>query len=203
MTTASLVKELRDRTGAGFMDCKEVLIEANNDIEKAIELLRKKGLAKAEKRAGRVAKEGKIHSYIHGSGKIGVLVEVNCETDFVANTDEFKSLTHDIAMHIAALNPRYLSKEFIPENVLNKEREIYRAQAEQSGKKGPVIEKIVEGKINKFCDEVCLLKQPFVKDNEKTIETLLKEYIAKLGENITIRRFCRYQLGEMKEEANG
>lgn len=196
MTSANLVKELRDRTGAGFMECKEVLIEANNDLEKAIELLRKKGLAKAEKRIGKIANQGKIHSYIHGNGKIGVLVEVNCETDFVANTDEFKTLVHDIAMHIAATSPKYLSKEHIPETVLNNEREIYRAQAEQSGKKGPVIDKIVEGKINKFCDEICLLKQPFVKDNEKNIETLLKEYIAKLGENITIKRFCRFQLGE-------
>jgi elongation factor Ts len=197
VTSANIVKDLRDRTGAGIMECKRALQETQNDLEKAIEYLRKKGLAAAAKRQGKVTKEGRVHSYIHGQGKLGVLVEINCETDFVANTDEFKQFVHDVAMHVAAANPRYLTSEVVPQVDLDKEKEIYRAQAEASGKKGPVIDKIVEGKIGKFYEEACLMQQKFVKDPDKSIELLTKELIAKLGENITINRFVRFQLGEM------
>ena len=200
-TGANTVKELRERTGAGFMECKKALLETKNDIEKAITYLREKGLAAASKKAGRIANDGRIHAYIHGNGKIGVMVEVNCETDFVARTDAFQEFVNDVAMHVAALNPRYLTKEQVGSEDMEKERGILRAQAEQQGKKGPVIDKIVEGRLNKFYEENCLLQQRFVKDNEKTIEILVKEMIAKLGENISIRRFARFQLGEgMKAE---
>lgn len=196
MSEATLVKELRERTGAGFMDCKKALVESGNDIEKAMTYLREKGLAAAAKKAGRAAHEGRIQSYIHGEGKIGVLVEVNCETDFVARTDEFQALVKDIAMHIAAASPRYLDKTSVPESDLEKEKAIFRVQAEESGKKGPVVEKIVEGKIGKFYEENCLVHQKFVKNPDLTVEALLKNAIATLGENMTIRRFARFQVGE-------
>ena len=193
---ANTVKELREKTGAGFMECKKALEESQNDMDKAVEYLRKRGLAAAAKKAGRAANEGRIHSYIHGNAKIGVLLEVNCETDFVARTDQFQGFVNDVAMHIAAANPRYLSKDEVSAEDVEKEKVIFRAQAEASGKKGPVIDKIVEGKIGKFYEEACLLHQAFVKDPDKKIEDLVKEMIAKLGENISIRRFVRYQLGE-------
>lgn len=193
---ANQVKELRERTGAGFLECKKALEETKNDLEKAINYLREKGLAAAHKKQGRVAKDGRVHAYIHGNGKVGVLVEVNCETDFVAKTDEFQSFVNNVALHIAAANPRYLVKDQVPAEDVDKEKAIFRVQAEESGKKGPVIEKIVEGKIGKFYEEVCLLHQKYVKEPEKSIEDLVKETIAKLGENIAIRRFVRFQLGE-------
>ena len=191
-----LVKELREKTGAGFMDCKKALLESGNDLDKAMTYLREKGLAAAAKKAGRAAHEGRVMSYIHGEGKIGVLVEVNCETDFVARTDEFQSLVKDIAMHIAAAGPRYLDKDGVPAEDLEKEKAIFRVQAEESGKKGPVVEKIVEGKIGKFYEEHCLVNQKFVKNPDLTIEALLKNAIATLGENMAIRRFVRFQVGE-------
>lgn len=194
--SADLVKELRDRTGAGFMDCKKALSENGNDLDKAMEFLRLKGLAAASKKAGRAANEGRVHCYIHGTGKIGVLVEVNCETDFVAKTDEFGEFAANVAMHIAAANPRYLNREGVPAADVEKEKEIFRVQAAESGKPAQVIEKIVEGKVGKFYEENCLVHQKYVKDPDKTIEDLVKETIAKLGENIGIRRFVRYQLGE-------
>ncbi len=190
------IKELRERTGAGFLDCKKALAENENNIDKAIEFLRQKGLAAAVKKAGRVANQGLVHSYIHAGGKIGVLVEINCETDFVANTDEYKAFVSDVAMHIAAANPRFLNKEQVTQVDLDREKAVFVAQAEASGKKGPVIEKIVEGKMGKFYEEVCLIQQRFVKDPDKTIEELTKAMIMKLGENIAIRRFARFQLGE-------
>lgn len=195
-TDANLVKELRERTGAGMMECKKALTESANNIDKAITYLREKGLASAAKKAGRAANDGRIHAYIHGNGKVGVMVEVNCETDFVARTDDFQNFVNDVAMHIAAMNPRYLTKDEVPGGDIEAERKILKAQAEESGKKGPVVDKIVDGRINKFYEENCLLQQRFVKDNDKTIEVLSKEMIAKLGENIAIRRFARFQLGE-------
>lgn len=192
----NLIKELREKTGAGFMECKKALEESQKDIEKAIDFLRKRGLAAASKKMGRAANEGRIHAYIHGQGRIGVMLEVNCETDFVARTDDFQSFVNDVAMHIAATNPRFLSKDDVTPSDLEREKAIYKDQAESSGKKGPVIDKIVEGKLNKFYEESCLLHQVFVKDPDKTIENLQKEMIAKLGENITIKRFARFQLGE-------
>jgi len=194
--SADLVKELRDRTGAGFMDCKKALAESQNDLDKAAEFLRQKGLASAGKKAGRAANEGRVHSYIHSNGKIGVLVEVNCETDFVAKTDEFGTFASNVAMHIAAAAPRYLNKEAVPQEDIEKEKEIFRAQAAESGKPAAVIEKIVEGKIGKFYEENCLVHQKYVKDPDHSIEDLVKETISKLGENIGIRRYVRYQLGE-------
>jgi elongation factor Ts len=196
VTSANDIKSLREKTGAGFLECKKALESTENDMEKAITYLREKGLAAAVKKAGRTANEGRIHSYIHGNGKLGVLVEVNCETDFVAKTEEFVALANNIALHIAATNPRYLNKEAVPQEDIEKERAVFRAQAENSGKKGPVIDKIVDGKVNKFYEEVCLMHQAFVKEPEKNIETVIKESIAKLGENIAIRRFVRFQLGE-------
>jgi len=196
--TAEMVKKLREQTGAGMMDCKKALTETSGDFDRAVEFLRKKGLAAAEKRAGREASEGVIGSYIH-MDKIGVMVEVNCETDFVARTDDFKQFAKDVAMHIAAANPRFLSREAVPEDVLHKEREIYKGQV--TGKPEHVIDKIVEGKIEKFYSENCLLEQVFVKDpdQKKTVKDLLNEMIGKIGENIVIRRFVRYQLGETTE----
>ena len=196
MSEAILVKELREKTGAGFMDCKKALLETGNNLEKAMTYLREKGLAAAAKKAGRAAHEGRVLSYIHGEGKIGVLVEVNCETDFVARTDEFQNLVRDVAMHIAAAAPRYLDKDHVPAEDLEKEKSIFRTQAEESGKKGPVVEKIVEGKISKFYEENCLVNQKFVKNPDVTIEALLKNSIATLGENMAIKRFVRFQLGE-------
>lgn len=195
MITAEMVRELREKTGAGMMDCKKALSESAGDIEKALDALRQKGLATALKKAGRQASEGAIGSYIH-MDKIGVLVEVNCETDFVARTDDFKSLVKDLAMHIAAASPQYVSREEVPSEVVEREKEIFKAQVE--GKPANVVEKIVEGKLDKFYSDVCLLDQVFVKDPEgkQKIKGLLTERIAKLGENIIIRRFARFQLGE-------
>ncbi len=200
MISASSVKELRELTGAGMMDCKRALQETNGDMEKAVELLREKGLSAAAKKAGRIAAEGIVESYIHLGGKIGVLVEVNCETDFVAKTAEFKAFVRDIAMHIAASNPQYLSKEDVPEDVIAKEKEILRAQALNEGKPEKIAEKIVEGRIGKYYQEVCLLEQPFVKDTDKTIQEVVNEQIATIGEKISIRRFVRYQMGEGLEK---
>jgi elongation factor Ts len=194
--SASLVKELRERTGAGMMDCKKALAEKDGDIEKAVTYLREKGLAAAAKKAGRIAAEGLIESYIHGVGKIGVLVEVNCETDFVAKTDEFKGLARDIAMQIAAAKPEYVSKDEVPQEALEKEKEILRAQALNEGKPEKIVDKMVVGRIEKYYKDVCLLEQPFIKDTNITIQQLLTEKIAKIGENISVRRFARYELGE-------
>lgn len=194
--TAALVKELRERTGAGMMDCKKALAATKGDMDKAIDFLREKGLAAAAKKAGRIAAEGLVESYIHGGGRIGVLVEVNCETDFVAKTDAFKSLVKDIAMHIAAANPSYLRREEVPAAELEHEKMVLSEQARNEGKPEKIIEKMVTGRIEKYYKEVCLLEQPFVKDPDKTISDLITESIAKIGENIAIRRFTRYQLGE-------
>lgn len=194
--TAALVKELRERTGAGMMDCKKALAATEGDMDKAIDFLREKGLAAAAKKAGRIAAEGQVESYIHGGGRIGVLVEVNCETDFVAKTDAFKSLVKDIAMHIAAANPSYLRREEVPAAELEHEKMVLSEQARNEGKPEKIIEKMVTGRIEKYYKEVCLLEQPFVKDPDKTISDLITESIAKIGENIAIRRFTRYQLGE-------
>lgn len=194
--TAGLVKELRERTGAGMMDCKKALTACEGDIEKSIDFLREKGLAAAAKKAGRVAAEGLVEAYIHGAGRIGVLVEVNCETDFVAKTDNFKNLVKDIAMHIAAANPSYLKREEVPTAELEHEKEVLSEQARNEGKPEKIIEKMVTGRIEKYYKEVCLLDQEFVKDPDKTIAQLITENIAKIGENISIRRFVRFQLGE-------
>ncbi|EOD00607.1 translation elongation factor Ts [Caldisalinibacter kiritimatiensis] len=193
--TASMVKELRERTKAGMLDCKKALQEADGDIEKAAEILRKKGLSKAAKKANRVAAEGVVESYIHG-GRIGVLVEVNTETDFVAKNDEFKQFVKDVAMQIAAQNPKYVSRNDVPESVVNKEREILKEQALNEGKPEHIVEKMVEGRLEKYYKEVCLLEQPFIKDPDVTIDQLLTEKIAKIGENIVVRRFVRYEVGE-------
>jgi len=193
---AVLVRELREKTGVGFMECKAALTEANGDLDRAITLLREKGLASASKKMGRVASDGLVVSYIHGGGKIGVLLELNCETDFVARTDEFSALARDIAMQVAAANPSYARREEVPEAVLEKERAILRVQATSSGKPEGVIERIVQGRMEKFFSEACLLEQPFIKDPEVKVEDRIKEVIAKVGENIVVRRFCRYQLGE-------
>ena len=196
MISASKVKELRNITGAGMMDCKRALQEVNGDIDKAVELLREKGLAAAAKKAGRIAAEGVVESYIHMGGKIGVLVEVNCETDFVAKTPEFKAFVRDIAMHIAASNPSYLSREDVPQDEIAKEKEILRAQALNEGKPEKIVDKMVEGRIEKYFKENCLLEQPFVKDSDKSNDDIIKEQISKIGENINIRRFTRYEMGE-------
>lgn len=194
--TAVMVKELREKTGAGIMDCKEALAECGADMDQAIDFLRKKGLATAQKRAGRAMSEGVIESYIHMGGKLGVMVEVNCETDFVAKTDDFKEFARNIAMHIAATAPAGIVPEDVPEAVVLKEKEIYRAQALELGKPEQVVDKIVEGKLGKFIQEACLMNQPYVKNPEVTIADYLNEVIAKTGENITIKRFARFQLGE-------
>ena len=191
-----LIKDLRQRTGAGVVDCKTALQEGGADMEKAIEYLRRKGLATAAKKAARVAADGLVSSYIHAGGKIGVLVEVNCETDFVAKTEGFQAFVKDVAMQIAAANPQYVRREEIPGEVLDKERQIYRAQAMESRKPEKVIDKIVEGKLEKFYSEVCLLEQPYIKDGDLTIKEVLDALIGKIGEKIQIRRFARFQLGE-------
>ncbi|WP_296970542.1 translation elongation factor Ts [Tepidanaerobacter sp. EBM-38] len=196
MITPEQVKELREQTGAGIMDCKKALVEADGDIEKAIIVLREKGLAKAAKKQNRLASEGIIESYIHGDGRIGVLVEVNCETDFVARNEEFRSFAKDIAMQIAASNPRYLSRDDVPRDVIEKEREILKTQALNEGKPEKIAEKIVDGRIEKFYEENCLLEQPFIKDPDKNISQLIMEKIAIIGENITISRFARFERGE-------
>jgi elongation factor Ts len=198
MTTisATLVKQLREKTGAGMMDCKQALTECAGNIEKAVDILRKKGLATAQKRAGRALTEGTVQSYIHMGGKLGVLVEVNCETDFVAKNTDFVDFARNIAMHIAACNPLGIRPEDIPEAIVNREKEIYQAQTLELGKPENVVAKIVEGKLNKFFKENCLLNQPYVRDPDLTVEDLLNELIAKIGENITIRRYVRFQTGE-------
>jgi elongation factor Ts len=197
--TAQMVKELRDKTNAGMMDCKKALTECDGDMEKSADWLRQKGLAVAAKRAGRDASEGQVASYIHAGGKLGVMVEVNCETDFTGKTDEFVAFAKDVAMHITAANPICISPDDMPEEVLERERNIYIAQAKEQGKPEKIMEKIVEGKLKKFYSEACLLNQPFVKDTDKTIEDLLNELRAKTGENVMIRRFARFQLGEDSE----
>ena len=194
--SVSAVKELREMSGAGMMDCKKALTEASGDIEKAIDILRKTGIAKARKKSGRSAKEGIILPYIHPGAKLGVLIEINCETDFVANTDDFKNLSKDIAMHIAASAPISVTREEIPQRTLEREKEIYADQARQSGKPENIIEKMTEGRLNKFYQENVLLEQTFVKDPDKTVSDLITETVAKLGENILISRFSRFQLGE-------
>jgi len=198
MTTisATLVKQLREKSGAGMMDCKQALVECDANIDKAIDFLRKKGLATAQKRAGRAMTEGTIQSYIHMGGKLGVLVEVNCETDFVAKNEDFIQFAKNIAMHIAATNPLGLRAEDVPEETVQRERDIYQAQALETGKPENVIAKIVDGKMNKFFKENCLLNQPYVRNPDLAVEDLLNELIAKIGENITIRRFVRFQIGE-------
>ncbi|GBD30514.1 Elongation factor Ts [bacterium HR32] len=193
-----LVKELRARTGAGMMDCKGALEEAGGDLEKAVELLRRKGLAQAAKRAGRAATQGLVDAYIHGGGTLGVLVEVNCETDFVARTDEFRQLVRDLALQIAARDPRYVQREDVPEDVLAREREIARAQlaASLAGKPAAAVERAVEGKLNKWLEEVVLLEQPFIRDEGKRVRDRIAEVVAQTGENIVVRRFARFKLGE-------
>jgi len=193
---AQLVKELRERTGAGFSDCRAALIEANGVIEQAIDILRKKGQAAAAKKAQRETSEGLVGSYIHAGGKIGVLVEINCESDFVARTEDFQRLCHDVAMHIAALDPRFLRREEVTQEILDRERDIFREQAKQTGKPEAVIEKIVAGKMEKFYEENCLYEQHFIKDEGVTVRELVNQVIAKLGENISIRRYSRFKVGE-------
>ena len=193
---AQLVKELRERTNAGFSDCRAALVESGGNIEKAIDILRKKGQAAAQKKSARVASEGLVGSYIHAGGKIGVLVEVNCESDFVARTEQFQSLCHEIAMHIAALDPRFVRREEVTPEILEREREIYRAQARATGKPDPVIEKIVTGKMEKFYEETCLYEQHFIKDESISIKELIAQRIAVIGENISVRRFIRFKVGE-------
>jgi elongation factor Ts len=198
--TAAMVKELREKTGAGMLDCKKALEKADGDITKASEILREKGLSAASKKAGRVATEGIVESYIHAAGRIGVLVEVNCETDFVAKTDNFREFVRDIAMQIAATNPRYIRREEAPQEELDKEREILRAQALNEGKPEKIVDKMVEGRMSKYYEEYCLLEQQFVKDPDKTIDNLLNEKVGQIGENISIRRFVRFELGEGLEK---
>ncbi|WP_457625426.1 translation elongation factor Ts [Persephonella sp.] len=193
---AKLVKTLREMTGAGILECKKALEETNGNLEEAVELLRKRGIAKAAKKAGRETKEGIIHAYIHAGGRVGVLLELNCETDFVAKNELFKELANELALQIAAMRPQYVSRETVPKEVIEKEGEIAREAALAEGKPEHIAEKIAEGKVEKFLKEVCLLEQPYIKDDKKTVEDLIKEYIAKLGENIQVRRFTRYEIGE-------
>jgi elongation factor Ts len=193
---AQLVKELRERTGAGFGDCRAALVESKGDVEQAINVLRKKGQAAAAKKAQRATSEGLVSCYIHAGGRIGVLVEINCESDFVARTEDFQKLCHDVAMHIAALDPRFLRREEVTEEILDREREIYAEQAKATGKPEPVIQKIVNGKMEKFYEENCLYEQHFIKDEGTTVKELVDQAISKLGENIAIRRFSRFKVGE-------
>ena len=201
--SAGAIKELRQRTGVGMMDCKKALVECAGNVDEAIDLLRKKGLAKAAKRAGRETAEGLITAYIHAGAKIGVLVDVNCETDFVARTEDFQNLAKEIAMHIAAMNPLAISREDVPAEIMEKEKEILRAEAATSGKPEKVVDKIVEGRLEKFFTEHCLLEQAYIKNPEITVKDHIYDIIAKLGENITVRRFTRYQLGEVFGEDDG
>ena len=198
--SADAVKKLREKTGVGLMDCKEALKESNGDIEKAMDYLREKGLAKLQKRMGKVASEGSIISYIHTGGKIGAMVEVNCETDFVAKTQGFQEFTKDIAMQITASNPLYVKREDVPRDVVEKEKEIYRKQALESGKPEKILDKIVEGKLEKFYQEICLVEQSYIKNPDITVKELMEELIVKMGEKILINRFVRFQLGETIEE---
>ncbi len=204
MVSASTVKELRERSGAGMMDCKKALEETNGDIEKAIEVLREKGLAAAAKKAGRIASEGIVDAYIHGGGRIGVLIEVNSETDFVAKNQEFRQFVRDMAMQVAASNPQYVSREQVPAELIEKEKEIYRQQALNEGKPEKIVDKMVDGRVEKFYKEICLLEQPFIKDSDLQVHQLVTNMIAKIGENISIRRFTRYEMGEglKKKEDN-
>jgi elongation factor Ts len=199
--SAQQVKELRDRTGAGFTACRDALVEAKGNMDQAVDVLRKKGQAAAAKKAQRATSEGLVSSYIHAGGKIGVLVEVDCESDFVARTEDFQRLCHDVAMHVAALDPRFLRREEVTQDVLDREREIYREQAKATGKPEAVIEKIVAGKMEKFYEENCLYEQHFIKDEGVTVKELVDQSIAKLGENITIRRFSRFKVGEAESTA--
>lgn len=194
--TAEQVKELRTKTGAGMMDCKKALQETSGDFDEAVKYLRKKGMASASKKAGRATSEGAVHSYIHGDGKVGVLVEVNCETDFVARTEQFKTFVKDIAMHIAAASPQWVQPDEVPQDILDREREIILAQMKDSNKPENVVNQIVDGKLKKFYSENCLLEQAYVKDTDKKIQAYLQETIGALGENMSIRRFCRFALGE-------
>lgn len=198
--TAAMVKQLRERTGAGMLDCKRALEQAQGDPEKAITILREKGLASAAKRSGRTASEGVVEAYVHGGGRIGVLVELNCETDFVANTDQFRQLARDLAMQVAAARPEYLSRDQVPAYVVDRELEIYRVAARNEGKPEAVIDKIAQGRLNKFYEETCLLDQPFIKEPEKSVKSLIDEAIARLGENIVVRRFVRFERGESTAE---
>jgi len=200
MISAEMVKELRERTGAGMMDCKKALTETDGDMEKAIDFLREKGLAAAAKKSGRIAAEGLVESYIHGGGRIGVLLEINCETDFVAKTDEFRALCKDVAMQIAAAKPEFIRREEVPQEQIAHEKEILRVQALNEGKPEKIVDKMVEGRIDKYFKEVCLMEQPFIKDNDMTIADLITSKIAKIGENISIRRFARYEVGEGLEK---
>ena len=202
--SASSVRDLRDRTGAGIMDCKNALKETDGDVDKAVDYLKKKGMAAASKKAGRVATEGLVGSYLHAGGKIGVIVEVNCETDFVAKNEDFQNLIKDIAMHIAAANPLNVRRDDISAELIEKEREIFRAQALETGKPENIVDKIVQGRVDKFCAEITLMEQPFVKDPDKTIEMVVSEAVSKIGEKISIRRFARFHVGEglEKKESN-
>ncbi len=194
--TAKMVKDLRERTGLGMMDCKSALVETGGDIDQAVDYLRKKGALKAAKREGRATSEGRVGSYIHMNAKIGVLLELNCESDFVAKTDDFQELLKDLCMQIAASAPRWIAPEDVPEDILAQEKDIYMTQAKEAGKPEKMLEKIAEGKLNKFYTEVCLLEQPFVKDTAKSVKELIKEKMAKLGENMTVGRFARFQIGQ-------
>ena len=198
--TATLIKDLRERTGAGMADCKKALTEVGGDMDKAIDYLRTKGLAKAAKKAGREATEGAVVSYIHGGGRIGVLVEVNCETDFVARNEDFQAFTREVALQIAAMNPQLVRREEVSQDVIDREREVLVAKAKESGKPDPVVQKMVDGQITKWLKEICLLDQAWVKDGDKTIDQVQQELIAKIGENIKVRRFVRFELGEGLEK---
>jgi elongation factor Ts len=198
--SAKLVKELRDKTGAGMMDCKKALTEVDGDLEKAVDFLRKKGLADASKKAGRIASEGAVGSYIHMGGRVGVLIEVNCETDFVGKTDKFQNLVRDLAMQVAASKPEFVRPEEVSTDQLDRERAIYREQGLAEGKPEKIIEKIVEGRIQKYFNQVCLMNQPFIKDDKKTVTDYVNECISEIGENIQVRRFVRYELGEGLEK---
>ena len=200
MISAQQVKELRESTGAGMMDCKKALVETNGDMSKAVDYLREKGLAAAAKKSGRVAAEGLVESYIHGAGKIGVMIEVNCETDFVAKTPEFHSFVRDLAMQIAAANPQYLNRDEVPAAIVEHEREILRAQALNEGKPEKIVDKMVEGRVDKYYKENCLMEQTFIKDPEKSVTDVVNAQISKIGENIVVRRFVRYQMGEGLEK---
>ena len=200
MISAQMVKELRETTGAGRMDCKKALVETNGDMEKAVDYLREKGLAAAAKKSGRVAAEGVVESYIHGAGKIGVMIEVNCETDFVAKTPEFHSFVRDLAMQVAAANPQYLSRTEVPAAIIEHEREILRAQALNEGKPEKIVDKMVDGRVEKFYKDNCLLEQTFIKDPDKSVTDVVNAQISKIGENIVVRRFVRYQMGEGLEK---
>ena len=200
MISAQMVKELRETTGAGMMDCKKALVETNGDMEKAVDYLREKGLAAAAKKSGRVAAEGVVESYIHGAGKIGVMIGVNCETDFVAKTPEFHSFVRDLAMQVAAANPQYLSRTEVPAAIIEHEREILRAQALNEGKPEKIVDKMVDGRVEKFYKDNCLLEQTFIKDPDKSVTDVVNAQISKIGENIVVRRFVRYQMGEGLEK---